>query len=363
MSETSSAASGGAPGRMAGAGMPALKGKRLLVVGAGGFIGGFIAARGLAAGMDVTVAVRQSTSRRFLGDERLRFLVLDYDSPRALKDAMADFVSAQGNPPRWDYIIYNLGATKAVNYLDFKRVNYDYLRSFTEALKDLRLYPDRFLYMSSLSALGPGDEQGYAPLTDDMAPAPNTRYGQSKIMAEQFVEHMSGLPYIIFRPTGVYGPHERDYLMMIKSIDAHFDFAVGFRRQELTFIYVDDLVDAMFAALASGVTGRKYIISEGRSYTQREFRSIVARELGRKWVLPVKLPLWAVYAASYVAEKVGRMRLKASTLNRDKYLIMKQRNWNADTSHAWEDFGFVARVDLREGIRRTVKAYRDGKKK
>ena len=216
--------------------------------------------------------------------------------------------------------------------------------------------------MSSLSAIGPGDEQGYAPLTDDSTPAPNTRYGQSKIMAEQFIEHMSGLPWIIFRPTGVYGPHERDYLMMIKSIDAHFDFAVGFKRQELTFIYVDDLVEAMFAALAAGVKERRYIIAEGRSYTQAEFRSIVARALGRRFVVPVRLPLWAVYATSAVAERIGRLRLKPSTLNRDKYLIMKQRNWNADVTRARDDFGFEAKVDLAEGIRRTVEAYRDGKK-
>lgn len=340
-----------------------LKGKRLLVVGAGGFIGGFIAARGIELGMDVTVGVRESTSRRYLKDPSLRFLVMDYESPQALKDAVADFVSVADNPERWDYIIYNLGATKAVNYLDFKRINYEYLRTFTEALKELQLYPERFLYMSSLSALGPGDEKGYTPMTDDMHPAPNTRYGQSKIMAETFVEHMSGLPYIIFRPTGVYGPHERDYLMMIKSIDRHVDFGVGFKRQELTFIYVDDLVEAMYMALASGVVNRKYIISEPRSYTQKEFRATVARELGGKFVIPVKLPLWATKAVSVVTEKIGKVRMKPSTLNSDKYLIMRQRNWRADTTAAERDFGFRARVDLQEGIRRTVKAYRDEKGK
>lgn len=336
-----------------------LAGRRLLVVGAGGFIGGFIAARGLRLGMDVTVAVRESTSRRYLGDPALRFLTLDYDDPAAMKNAVADFVSADGNPARWDYIIYNLGATKALNYIDFKRVNYDYLRSFTETLKELQLYPDRFLYMSSLSATGPGDEKNYTPLTAGMNPQPNTRYGRSKIMAEQFLEHFSGLNWTIFRPTGVYGPHEKDYLMMIQSIDRHFDFSVGFRRQMLTFIYVDDLVEAMFDALASPDTiHKKYIIAEDRAYTQKEFRAIVARALGKGWVLPVKLPLWAVRLTSAIAGKIGKMRMKPSTLNPDKYLIMTQRNWCADTSEARRDFGFKARVDLAEGIRRTVEAYR-----
>jgi len=49
-------------------------------------------------------------------------------------------------------------------------------------LKKLNLMPEKFLYMSSLSALGMGDEKTYAPLTSKMVPHPNTRYGLSKIL-------------------------------------------------------------------------------------------------------------------------------------------------------------------------------------
>lgn len=331
-----------------------LQGTRLLVIGAGGFIGGFIAEEGLRRGMDVTVAVRKSTSRRYLTDPRLHFLVLDYDDPTSLT------ATFERSTP-WDYVIYNLGATKAVNYGDFKRVNFEYLRRICEVLKSTGRAPRRLLFMSSLSAIGPGDEKNYTPLDANTVPAPNTRYGQSKIMAEQYLEHMAGIPYIIFRPTGVYGPHEQDYLMMVKCIDSHFDFGVGFRRQMLTFIYVEDLVRAMFDALESGVENRTYIISEPRAYTQKEFRAIVADALGKKWVIPVRLPLWAAWVASAAAEKIARWQMKASTLNTDKFRIMRQRNWNADISPAVDEFGFNPQVDLREGIRRTVEAYRAAK--
>ncbi len=258
-------------------------------------------------------------------------------------------------------MIWNLGATKCANFADFNRINYLYLRDFVTMIEREDLVPDRFLFMSSLSALGAADEKTYTPISSSTIPNPNTRYGLSKIKAETFLETRAGFPWIVFRPTGVYGPHERDYLMMVKSIDAHWDFGVGYRKQLLTFIYVEDLVNAMFDALAAGVVNKKYIISERRAYTQSEFRAIVAKALGRKFVIPVKLPLWMAYIASVVAEKWGVARMKPSTLNRDKFKIMRQRNWNCDVSDAVRDFGFDPKFSLERGIDETVKAYLEEK--
>lgn len=329
--------------------------KTILIIGAGGFIGGFIAAEALRRGYDVWAGVRESTSRRYLDDPRLHFAVFDYDDPEAVRATLHDCAPAAG---RWDYIIWNLGATKCARFSDFNLINFMYPRTFVELLRSEDMVPERFLYMSSLSAVGPADERGYTPITSATVPDPNTRYGLSKIKTETYLETLPDFPWIIFRPTGVYGPHEQDYLMMVKSIDSGWDFGVGYRRQLLTFIYVEDLVTAMFQALESPATlRRKYIISEDRAYTQAEFRRLVARLLGRKLVVPVRLPLWAVYAASAVAEEIGRARLKASTLNRDKYKIMKQRNWSADISDARRDFGFSPKVSLEEGIEATVKEY------
>jgi nucleoside-diphosphate-sugar epimerase len=41
---------------------------------------------------------------------------------------------------------------------------------------------------------------------------------------------------------------------------------------------------------------------------------------------------------------------------------MKQRNWCADITEAVNDFGFSPQVDLKEGIHRTVQAYKASKK-
>lgn len=333
----------------------------ILIVGAGGFIGGFIAAEALRRGFDTYVGVRESTSRRWLTDPRLHFVVLDYDEPEVMMNTLRQ---AAPEPGGWRYIIWNLGATKCANFQDFNLINFIYPRDFVDILIQEKMVPDKFLYMSSLSAVGPADEKSYAPITSRTVPDPNTRYGLSKIKTETFLETLPDFPWVIFRPTGVYGPHEKDYLMMVKSIDSGWDFSVGFRRQMLTFIYVDDLVTAMFQALASDKTVRhKYIISEDRAYTQKEFRSLTARLLGRKFVIPVRLPLWAVYLASCVAEDTARLRLKASTLNRDKFKIMKQRNWTCDISDARRDFGFDPQFSLERGMAETVRAYLEDKKK
>ncbi|MCH5325903.1 MAG: NAD(P)-dependent oxidoreductase [Duncaniella sp.] len=327
--------------------------KSVLIVGAGGFIGGYIAAEGLRRGYDVWCAVRESTSRRFLTDPSLKFITLDYDSPQAMAEAL------KGHS--WDYVVYNLGATKCVNFNDFNRINYNYLCDFTRVYLETVGSPRRFLYMSSLSALGPGDETHYTPLSSKSIPAPNTRYGVSKIKAETFLETLPELPWIILRPTGVYGPHEQDYLMMIKCIDAHFDFGVGFRRQLLTFIYVEDLARAVFDAVERSAPRRKYIISEPKAYSQSQFRRIVARALGRKVVIPIRLPLWALAIACKVSEKWGAAKMQPTTLNSDKYHILEQRNWNCDVSDAVDGFGFSPRIDLDRGIRLTVEAYRNAK--
>lgn len=333
------------------------KGKNILVVGAGGFSGSFIVQQAILRGYRVWAGVRESTSRRYLSDPRINFAVFDYDSPEALKKSIADALPSSG---RWDYIVYNLGATKCVNFADFNRINHDYLVWFLDALKELDIVPDKFLFISSLSVMGQGDEKGYTPFTEKMVPAPNTRYGTSKLKAEMALQ-ASGIPYIIFRATGIYGPHERDYFLMFKSIKRGVDFSVGFKRQELTFIYVEDLAVAVLDALERSETAKTYLISENQSYTQKQFRSIVSETLGKKFVLPVVAPLWVLKIVCKVSARIAAMKGTASTLNPDKYNIMRQRNWNVDTTAAREGFGFAPKVDLKSGVEESISWYRNNK--
>lgn len=327
--------------------------KKILVVGAGGFAGGFLVEEGLNRGYEVWAGVRASTSRKYLTDPRIKFLELDFDDYDKLKEALSK-APVEG---RWDWIVYNLGATKCLSFSDFSKINYEYLRLFTDALNATDKVPGKLLYMSSLSALGPGDEKEYTPFTEKMIPHPNTRYGASKLKAEMHLA-MSGVPYIIFRSTGIYGPRDKDYFLMFEAIKKGVDFSVGYKKQLLSFIYVEDLARAVYDALEKAPVGETYNVAEPRTYTQKEFRDIASKAVGKKHVVGIAMPLWGVKIVSAIAEKWGVARMKPSTLNRDKFNIMKQRNWAVDITKARESFGFSPKVDLREGVERAVAWYK-----
>lgn len=330
------------------------EGRRVLIVGAGGFVGGYLVEEALRRGYEVWAGVRASTSRERLRDPRIRFIEFDFDTPTSLSAAL-DNALPDG---RWDYIVYNLGATKVTRYADFNRINYDYLRSFTGALHQTGKVPDKFLFISSLSVIGPHGEKDYAPYTEDIIPHPNTRYGASKLKAELWLA-TAGIRHVILRATGVYGPWDHDYFLMLDSIRKGVDFGVGYRKQMLTFIYASDLAKAVFDALPVAEPGEVYHIAEPKAYTQRQFRKKAMKLLGKKFVLPLRLPLWLVGVVCAVAEKWGAMRGKPSTLNRDKFHILSQRNWNCSTDKARHDFGFVADTSLDRGLEECIKWYKD----
>lgn len=119
--------------------------------------------------------------------------------------------------------------------------------------------------------MGSRRRKNFTPIRPTDTPHPNTRYGKSKLKAERHLESLEGFPYVVMRPTGVYGPYERDYYLMMKSIKYGFDFIVGFKPQLITFIYVKDLVQAIFKAIDRGVVRRGYFLSEGKHTLRPSF--------------------------------------------------------------------------------------------
>jgi dTDP-D-glucose 4,6-dehydratase len=206
-----------------------------------------------------------------------------------------------------------------------------------------------------------GSARRYAPITASDTPRPNTAYGESKLKAEEFLRSQPDVPWVILRPTGVYGPRERDYFLMAKSIKQHIDFAVGYEPQEITFVYMMDVVQAVFLACerpASAVVHHAYFLTDGNSYHSRAFSDLLQKEMGTRWVLHVKAPLWFLRAVCTVNGAVARWMGKLTTLNMDKYHILAQRNWNCDIEPARRELGYEPQWNLKDGVRESVKWYK-----
>ena len=326
---------------------------KILITGASGFIGSFIVEEALRRGFETWAAVRKSSSREWLKDERINFIELNLSSKAQLVEQLKG--------KAFDYVVHAAGVTKCLNKADFRRINTEGTKNLVDALIETGMPLKRLVFVSSLSVFGAiREQQPYEEIRESDVPQPNTEYGRSKLAAEQYLDSLgSHIPYIILRPTGVYGPKEKDYYIMAKSIKQHSDFAVGYRQQDITFVYVEDVVQAIFLALEKGENGRKYFLSDGQVYQSATFSKLIHEALGRPWWIRLTVPEWVLRIVTFCGEYTGRMTGKVTALNNDKYNILRQRNWRCDIEPARKELGYQPKVMLDEGVKRTIKWYQE----
>lgn len=342
----------------------------ILVTGASGFIGSYIVQEGLSKGFEVWAGVRGTSSRGYLQDERIKFAQLDFSNPKILLSQLLQYRQELGGKG-WDYVVHAAGTTKCLNEKDFYRTNADGTRYLIDALRSADMVPKRFVFVSSLSIFGaireepvrkPSEENPwiYSPIRLTDTPKPNTAYGKSKLKAEEYLIQQKNFPFTILRPTGVYGPREKDYFMMAKSIKQHIDFAVGYKPQEITFVYMMDVVQAIYKCMESPVAeGKAYFLSDGQVYSSRRFSDLLQLHLGNPWVLHIKAPLWLLRVICWVSTRVSHITGKMNALNDDKYHILSQRNWQCDVEPAEHDFGYLPQWKLEQGVESTIKWYKE----
>lgn len=328
---------------------------KVLITGASGFIGSFLVEGGLERGMQVWAGIRRNSSRKYLQDKNINFAELDFTDSDRLEGQLLKHKAEHGG---WDYIIHCAGVTKCLEKADFEIGNYWATRHFIETLLKLDMKPKKFVFISSLSVFGPIREKDYTSICEKDIPVPNTAYGESKLKTEQFLYGLNDFPYLILRPTGVYGPREKDYFLMAKSIKNHVDFVAGYKRQDITFVYVKDLVQAVYLGINSDISRREYFVSDGEVYNSRTFSDLIRKELGNPWIVRFVSPLILLKVISYIAEQISRFTKKPSTLNCDKYNIMKQRNWRCDISPLEKELGYRPEYNLERGVKEIIKWYK-----
>ncbi len=118
-------------------------------------------------------------------------------------------------------------------------------------------------------------------------------------------------------------------------------------------------MQAVFLALEKGQTGRKYFLSDGKVYQSTTFSDLIHEELGRPWWIRITAPVWVLRIVTFFGEHIGHLTGKVTALNNDKYNILKQRNWRCDIQPAIDELGYRPEVDLKEGVRRSIKWYKE----
>ena len=185
---------------------------KILVTGANGFIGSFIIEEGLRRGYDMWAAVRRGSNCSYIDEKKAHFLQIDYSSEKSIINTLSEIGA-------FDVIIHTAGVTKSHNKKGFEEGNYAITERLVCALRHADMLPKQFIYMSTLGTYGAVHEkEPFETIKENDIQVPETNYGKSKLKTEILLKSIPGLNYVIFRPTGVYGPRDKDYYLMAKSI-------------------------------------------------------------------------------------------------------------------------------------------------
>ena len=88
---------------------------------------------------------------------------------------------------------------------------------------------------------------------------------------------------------------------MAKSIRQHTDFSY-FRRQDLTFVHVKDIVQAVFLWNREANILSRLFLADGRGVSEPRFSDLIRKELGNPFVIRLRCPLTILKVVSLLAE-------------------------------------------------------------
>ena len=310
-----------------------LEDRLVLVTGAGGFIGGHLAAQLVAQGARVRGFVRYNSR----GDRG----TLDWLDPTVAAEVevvageLRD-VESVTRAMHGVQAVFHLGAQIAIPYSytnprDFFEVNA--LGTLNVAQAALTSGVERLIHASSSEVYGTAQS---IPITEEHPLAPQSPYAASKVAADKLIDsfHRSfDLPATVVRPFNTYGPFQSARAIVptiVSQALAGGPIRLGslHPRRDLTF--VEDTANGFIAAArAEAAAGRTLQLGTGHDVQIGELVTLVGDVLGR--------PLTAEHEAR-------RTRPAKSEVGR---LI-------SNPALARELTGWEPKVSLREGLAATV---------
>jgi dihydroflavonol-4-reductase len=325
---------------------------RLLVTGGTGFIGSHLAEEGRRRGAEVVVLGLTDRPEEQANAELLSRMGAEV-LPGSITDAELCRRAARGATHIFHLAVAMREGGKSDEF--FESINLDGTRHLLEAANVQGV--ERFVYCSTIGIYGhraPGITREDSPL------APGNVYERTKVSAERLVRDFAeqcGLPAVVLRPADVYGPRDQRLLKLFKGISrGRFPlFGSGEGRRHM--VYVDDVVSAFFKACERDeALGQGLIVAGPRACTLRDLVDEITRATGSKRY-GLRLPLGPMLAVAAVVEDA------CAALNVDPPIYRRRMDFfhsdsEFDTSRARRVLGWEPRVELREGIRRTLEDYR-----
>lgn len=291
----------------------------------------------LEKGFAVRIITRRTPAA---AQEGAAYAEADFADAESLKKALAGA----------DAAIHLAAALFCRSKEDFMRANAEGTANFAAAAAatpGLR----KIIYLSSLAAGGPSPAD--APRTEADADAPVSFYGMSKLEGEKAVKNFPGA-HVILRPPIIYGKKDSGFSKIAEWVRKGVMVNAGSAGGRFSFVYLDDLVNAIISALYSNLfDGGTFYICENRAYAWKDFIGMLAKGMGVKMPFMLSLPPWAVYAVGWLYETVTAMTGAEPMMNRDKAREASAPNWTASPALWEKTSGASEWTPLAEGIKKT----------
>ncbi|HEX3236186.1 MAG TPA: NAD(P)-dependent oxidoreductase [Gemmatimonadales bacterium] len=325
---------------------------RLLVTGGTGFIGSHLAEEGRRRGAEVAVLGLTDRPEERANADRLAKQGVEV-IPGSITDAELCGRAVRGATHIFHLAVAMREGGKTDEF--FEAVNLEGTRRLLGAAAEGRV--ERFVYCSTIGIYGhrvPGVTREDSPL------APGNVYERTKVAAERMVRELApprGLPFVILRPADVYGPRDHRLLKLFGGVSrGRFPlFGSGDGRRHM--IYVDDVVSAFFLACERPeALGEALILAGPHPCTLRELIELVRRETGVAR-FGIRLPLAPMLALSAAVEDACRLLHLDPPIYRRRMDFFRSDS-EFDTSRARRVLGWAPKVELPDGVRRTLEDYR-----
>jgi nucleoside-diphosphate-sugar epimerase len=320
---------------------------RVLLTGATGFVGSHAAELFVRAGYDVRALVRtpdRAQSLAKLGIELIHGTLSDTASLAAACDGVRT-------------IVHLAALTHARSEAEYAEANVTGTANVVAAAVGTNPPPSRFIYLSSLAAVGPAID-GRGVRADDL-PRPLTAYGRSKLAGERVVlETSDRMEVVVLRAPAVYGPRDTDLFHFFRLASRGVLPVPTGPARPLQMVHVHDLARALVHATQAGRATGVYHIAEARAYAWEEVGRLVGAAVNRV-PRPIRIPGALISALGALSETGARLVGKSSIFNRDKARELLAPGWLCETETARADLAYETGIPLAEGLRSTAQWYRE----